>query len=126
MKRHIFLVLALLAILSAPVLAATAAPPAAQAIEIPLPAFLSVGIIEAIFTLLTGYTLRAVVEWVKKKFKITGGLKAAAVSLAASVGCTAYVLLQVSHSFTWIGFIGYSLATFGVASGWFTVKPKTT
>jgi predicted MFS family arabinose efflux permease len=127
MKRHIFLVLALLAILSVPVLAATAAPPlAAQAIETPITIPVSgidFSIVEVALAAF-GIGLVYIVNLIKKLIGWTDK-KAMIITVLASFAAAAAALL-VKGRFSLKPLIFYGLAVLGEMTGWFKFTKKTT
>jgi len=132
MKRNIiFLALAALIILAAPIFVAaqTVAPAAAPAVTTPVtpvPAIPIKAAAAAILALVNGYWLTApTVEWLKKKLGITGGFGASALTFVeVAIGTAAY-LLWVIHDFTLMGFAILVFITFGLASGKYTVDINT-
>jgi len=67
-------------------------------------------------------TVASVTQLLKKTLKVEGGL-AVLVSAGVSVAATAIVLI-IASTFTILALIGYSVAVFGAANGYYKIKNK--
>ena len=83
-------------------------------------------IVTAILAVIGSGLIVGVVQWLKGILKIDGGWKAYVLTFIICAGATAYVLLAVTKAWGWLPFLGYTIATFGISSGLYTIGPKKT
>ena len=71
---------------------------------------------------LLGFGVIAIVQILKTALKVQGGIVAYGVSLLVSAVATIVFLLTGGGGFTILKFVGYTIAVWAVANGWYKFK----
>lgn len=112
MKRFIFSSLFLL-FCSISLLAQTAAPAA-----------IDPAIVDAILTYgILGFSVLTITQLIKEKLGLSGAL-VVILSLVVALAATALYFLTVAPPFTFAKLVGYGLAVWAAANGWYLFKTK--
>jgi hypothetical protein len=79
---------------------------------------IDLGIINAIVALVSGPIVSTIIAALKSWLKLSDG-KAVILSIATSLGVTAYYLAAIAHAFTPLNLVAYAVGVFVYSSGYY-------